>query len=66
MGQLGFLVDYHMYSGGLEWYSGCHDGSQASCGALIGIKRVLSGPQEFLVGLMDSQRALWVLMWPQE
>ena len=52
-----------MYLGVL---SGVMMGSQASCGALTGLRRVVSGPREFLGGLMNSQRALWVLMWPQE
>ena len=61
MGPLGFFVDYQMYSGVLIGPQGVMMGSQASCGALTGLTRVLSGPREFLGGLMDSQRGLWVL-----
>ena len=66
MGPLGFLVDHQMFSGVLSGSQCVMMGSLASCGALTGLTRVLSGPPEFLGGLMDSQRGLWVLMWPQE
>ena len=55
-----------MYSGVLSGPQGDMMGSQASCGALTGLTRVISDPQEFLGGLMDSKKALWVLMCPQE
>ena len=47
MGPLGFLVDYQMYSGVLSGPQGVMMGSQASCGALTDLTRVISGPQEF-------------------
>ena len=47
-----------MYSGVLSGPQCVMMDSLASCGALTGLTRGLSGPREFLGGLMDSQRAL--------
>ena len=61
MGPLGFFVDYQMYSGVLIGPQGVMMGSQASCGALTDLTRVLSGPREFSGGLMDSQASCGAL-----